>query len=135
MLLIPFGWPSTVKMSLIQTSINFQRRLEAFYTKTGETIMPKSAKQEKSQKPRYKKGGRRGKGHQDLWSKGSYRNSSQYLAPNSLGRREKMIMYLSLVVEYTTLHLFILFQFIGSLRRANKLLPDPEVIFWKLTLA
>ena len=52
-----------------------------------------------------------------------------------LGTQGKMIMYLSLVAEYTTLHLFILFQFIGSLRRANKLLPDPEVIFWKLTLA
>lgn len=51
------------KMSLIPTPINFQRGLKAFFNRTLETIILKSIKQERSQKPKYKK---RRKGEKDI---------------------------------------------------------------------
>lgn len=76
----------------MRNPINFQRSLEAFYNKTVGTIMPKSMKQEKSQKPRYKKG-RREKGYQDLLIEEGCMDFSQYLGP--ITQHREMILHIN----------------------------------------
>lgn len=49
MSLIPSEWPNILKMSLVQTPINFQRRLGAFYNKSRDNNAKKHKKREKSE--------------------------------------------------------------------------------------